>query len=156
MRHFDSFSVKLPITFPLLISGLLVSQHSGICTNKNVAGSSPHLLDFNFGMYKSNHVTDLCIPDAEMNDGVPASDEVELGDIPTRHRSLIWKTLKKASEFLEESIKLSTKTKSQVDNMLASLWPLISASITDKEDSSTDHDDQFSEHEDVGDTHGET
>lgn len=95
MRHANSFAVKLPIYLMRLICGLLVSQHPKILTSKHVDCLCPHLLDFNFSLYKSNHVTDLCILDAEI-DGVSSSDKVMIDDIPSRNMSLIWKTLKRA------------------------------------------------------------
>lgn len=116
-------------------------------------------LGFNFNLYKSNHVAYLCTPDAEF-EGVPTGDEISMNDIPSRIRSLIWKTLKKASYFLEESIKQSSDTKAHVDIMLASLRPLISTSSFDDAGSSFEPDEQTSvhsvEHEDDVEINDET
>lgn len=100
MRHVDSFVVQLSIFFPCLICGFLVSQNLNILTSKDAVGHFSNLLDFNFNFYNSNHVADLCAPKAEFEDA-PAGDEVVMNDIHSRNRSLIWKTLKKASYFLE-------------------------------------------------------
>lgn len=71
-------------------------------------------------------------------------NEVVFSDIPSRNRSLIWKTLKKASNFLDLSIKHSSETKTEMDKMLASLHLLISTSHSDSDDSLFDLDEQTS------------
>lgn len=63
MRHAFSFAVQLSISFPRLICGLLFHQHPDNLSGKDKPGLSPNLLDFNFSLYKINHVADLSFPE---------------------------------------------------------------------------------------------
>lgn len=118
-----------------------MSQHPDILTSKDIVGPSLHLLDFNFSLYNSNHVANVCAPVYE-SDGTPKCDEILIDDILLRNMSLIWKTLKMASNLLDVSIKPSSETHTQVDNMLASLRPLISTPWNDGAYMSTHDDNQ--------------
>lgn len=117
VRHANSITVKPHISFPHLISGLLVSQHLKILTSKDVASPSLHLLDVSTSTYTRAIVLHIF---------VPLMPSLVVSLLVMRSWWMIflqgighWKP----NIFLKSLSRKSSEAKEQVDNMLASLRP---------------------------------
>ncbi|XP_045822037.1 uncharacterized protein LOC123914921 [Trifolium pratense] len=59
--HGSSTAVKMPIAFPTLICGIILSQHPDICTNSDVLVSRPSALTMDFRLLEGKHAADIAV-----------------------------------------------------------------------------------------------
>ncbi|CAJ2629912.1 unnamed protein product [Trifolium pratense] len=59
--HGSSTAVKMPIAFPTLICGIILSQHPDICTNSDVPVSRPSALTMDFRLLEGKHAADIAV-----------------------------------------------------------------------------------------------
>ncbi|XP_045798482.1 uncharacterized protein LOC123892674 [Trifolium pratense] len=59
--HGSSTAVKMPIAFPTLICGIILSQHPDICTNSDVPVSRPSALTMDFRLLEGTHAADIAV-----------------------------------------------------------------------------------------------
>jgi len=62
MKHANSFPVKMPIAFPSLICGVILSQHPGIFSNSDVASKRESSLTLHYKMFVGTHVPNIVVP----------------------------------------------------------------------------------------------
>jgi len=108
MKHAQSFIVKMPIAFPSIICGVILSQHPGILTENDVACKRESPLSLHHKLFQGTNVTDIVITSINEN----ASSTSKEG---------ICKELKAMSKTLEETIRTSTERKISVDKMILTL-----------------------------------
>ncbi|XP_045822302.1 uncharacterized protein LOC123915204 [Trifolium pratense] len=59
--HGSSTAVKMPIAFPTLICGIILSQHPDICTNSDVPVPRPSALTIDFRLLEGTHAADIAV-----------------------------------------------------------------------------------------------
>jgi hypothetical protein len=59
LRHGKSGAVSLPIAFPTLLCGIIISQHPGIVSSDDVAKKRESPLIFHYKLFSNQHVPDI-------------------------------------------------------------------------------------------------
>jgi len=62
MKHVDFVAVKLPIAFPTLISGVIMSQHPTILYASNVLSKRESPLTLHYMLFVGTRVQDIGMP----------------------------------------------------------------------------------------------
>ncbi|XP_058726143.1 uncharacterized protein LOC131597464 [Vicia villosa] len=65
MKHAGSFSIKGPIAFPSLLSGIILDQYPNILNEHDVVCKRESPLAFHYKLFKGKHVPDIVMTSAE-------------------------------------------------------------------------------------------
>ncbi|XP_058746013.1 uncharacterized protein LOC131618874 [Vicia villosa] len=65
MKHAGSFSIKGPIAFPSLLSGIILDQYSNILNEHDVVCKRESPLAFHYKLFQGKHVPDIVMTSAE-------------------------------------------------------------------------------------------
>ncbi|XP_058753988.1 uncharacterized protein LOC131627173 [Vicia villosa] len=65
MKHAGSFSIKGPIAFPSLLSGIILDQYSNILNEHDVVCKRESPLAFHYKLFKGKHVPDIVMASVE-------------------------------------------------------------------------------------------
>ncbi|XP_058774795.1 uncharacterized protein LOC131649067 [Vicia villosa] len=65
MKHAGSFSIKGPIAFPSLLSGIILDQYPNILNEHDMVCKRESPLAFHYKLFKGKHVPDIVITSAE-------------------------------------------------------------------------------------------
>ncbi|XP_058733226.1 uncharacterized protein LOC131604827 [Vicia villosa] len=65
MKHAGSFSIKGPIAFPSLLSGIILDQYPNILNEHDVVCKRESPLAFHYKLFKGRHVLDIVMTSAE-------------------------------------------------------------------------------------------
>lgn len=105
MKHIAYYAVKMPITFPSLIYGVILSQHSSIIINSDSTCKRVPLLSFHYRLFACKHVPDIVVTS---------------GQTPSRstNRTSILAELKDTCKTLGETIKIYTKRKRKLERLI--------------------------------------
>lgn len=101
MKHVASYTVKMPIVFPSLICGVILSQHLSILINPDSTCKRDHPLLLHYRLFTRKHV-----PNIVMTSGQNPSRSTD--------RTCILDELKGTYKTLDETIKCCTKRKSKI------------------------------------------
>lgn len=144
MKHATSYAVKMPIAFPSLIWGLILSQHPSILINSdNTYKRDPPFL-FHYRLFTGKHVPDIVMTS---------------GQTPSRatNRTYILVELKDTCKTLDETIKSYTERKNKIEMLIKALpeeeWGLKGVEINEEEENedgfyASDDEDTTSSDED--------
>ncbi|XP_057452438.1 uncharacterized protein LOC130744265 [Lotus japonicus] len=112
LRHADTCVVKLPISFPSLLTEIILQQHPQIIRADEVAMPKGVPITLDHRLFMEPHVPDIAVPFSRTY--VPAS----VSDSDTK---AIIAELMDVSKALQETIKISTARKIKVDALLLKL-----------------------------------
>ncbi|XP_057443586.1 uncharacterized protein LOC130735691 [Lotus japonicus] len=137
MKHADTFAVKLPIGFPCLLCGIILSQHPQILLVDEVPSKKASLLTIDYRLLAGAHVSDVAGL-AEMTQGEGTSSQ-KTPETPIA-------ALIAVSEMLQDTITSCTLRKKNMDTLILQLTkgkrPLDdNAAANDQDDAGTSDDD---------------
>jgi len=61
MKHVHSLAVKVPIVFPSLICGIILSQHPGILVSNDVVSKRESHMSLHYKLFAGIHVPDIVV-----------------------------------------------------------------------------------------------
>jgi hypothetical protein len=108
MRHVQSFAVKMPIAFPHVICGIILSQYPWILAENDVASKRESPFSLHYKLFAGTHVPDIVMRSWK-----------EIASSTSKEG--IIEELKAMSKTLEETIRTSTERKICVDKMIVVL-----------------------------------
>ncbi|XP_050889545.1 uncharacterized protein LOC127094811 [Lathyrus oleraceus] len=108
LKHPSTFAVKMPITFPSLICGIVMSQHSGVLINSDATSKRESSISSHYRLFVGTHV-----PDIVMTSGKKY--------ITSTSRTRIIAELKDTCKTLDETIKACTEKKSMLEILINAL-----------------------------------
>ncbi|KAK2374760.1 hypothetical protein QL285_075700 [Trifolium repens] len=113
MKHAETYAVKLPIAFPCLITGMILSQYPNILYPDKAPTKKPQVQSFDYKLFAGTHVPDIVFP--KMKEAAEASDFM-----PRANKEDVLAELIQISKTLEQTIKTSTARKNHVNNLIKS------------------------------------
>lgn len=109
MKHDASYAVKMPITLPSLICGVILSQHPSILVSFDSVYKIDPRLSLHYRLFTGKHVPGIAIT-SEQTSSRPTT------------RTDILVELKDTCKTLEETIKICTKRKSKIEILIKALF----------------------------------
>ncbi|XP_050918943.1 uncharacterized protein LOC127136430 [Lathyrus oleraceus] len=108
IKHDASYAVKMPIAFPSLVYGVIMSQHPSILINSNSTCKRDPPLSLHYKLFTGKHVPNIVMT---------------FGQTPTRptNRICILAKLKDSCKTLDETIKTCTERKSKIKMLIKAL-----------------------------------
>lgn len=107
LKQNESYAIKLPISFPTLIFGILISQRLDIINSEDVEGASDSPLNFSYPLFARTNEGDL--PEVPLMPGTVISN--------------VLLELALVSKSLQEVIVTSTVHKNKVDELIQRMVP---------------------------------
>lgn len=108
MKHSTSYAVNMPMAFPSLICGIILSQHQSILISSNNICKRDPPLSLHYRLFSEKHV-----PDIVMTSG-------QTSYRPTT-RTYILAELKDTCKTLDETIKIYTERKRKIEMLIKAL-----------------------------------
>lgn len=108
MKHVTSYDVNMPIAFPSLICGVILSQHPSILISSDSICKRDHPFSLHYSLFTGKHV-----PEIIMTSGQTSSR-------PTT-RTNILDELKDTFKTLDETIKSCTERKCKLEILIKAL-----------------------------------
>lgn len=130
MKHVSSYAVKMPIAFPSLICGVILSQHPNILFNSDSTCKRAPLLSLHYRLFTRKHV-----PYIAMTSGHTSSKSTD--------RTSILTELKDTCKTLDETIKNFTKRKCKLEMLIKSLSEEKGGEKVDETCEEEDHEDKI-------------
>lgn len=59
LRHVNTYAINIPICFPHLINGFLLSIHQEVLADGEVVGPAPQIISLSYKLFQGSHVSDL-------------------------------------------------------------------------------------------------
>ena len=109
MKHANSFAVKLPIAFPSLLCGIILSQHPGILVSTDVPSKRESPLSLSYRLFEGTHVADIVMTSGK-----------EAGSSSTSKSHLIAE-LEDTCRALDETIRVSSEKKVRIEMLIKAL-----------------------------------
>ncbi|XP_058761206.1 uncharacterized protein LOC131634553 [Vicia villosa] len=101
MKHAGSFSIKGPIAFPSLLSGIILDQYSNILNEHDVVCKRESPLAFHYKLFQGKHVPDIVMTLAETSKSGASVSKAEVIAILKE----TWKELESRKMPLEQMIR---------------------------------------------------
>ncbi|XP_050875420.1 uncharacterized protein LOC127079051 [Lathyrus oleraceus] len=108
MKHVTSYDVKMPIAFPSLICGVILSQHPSILISSNNIGKRDPPLSLHYRIFTRKHVPEIIMAYGQTY------------YMPTT-RTCISAELKDTCKTLDETIKRCTRRKNKIEILIKAL-----------------------------------
>ncbi|XP_050875594.1 uncharacterized protein LOC127079227 [Lathyrus oleraceus] len=77
-KHASTNAVKLPITFPSMICGIILNQHPGILSSNDLPSRRKPALSVHYKLFEDSHVEDIVMTSAMKNPASKVGTIVEL------------------------------------------------------------------------------
>ncbi|XP_050896175.1 uncharacterized protein LOC127102898 [Lathyrus oleraceus] len=129
MKHVASYPVKLPIAFPYLICGVILSQHPSILINFDSTCKMDPSLSLHYRLFTRKHV-----PDIVMTSGHTSSRSTD--------RTIILTELEDTCKTLDENIKNYTESKCKLEMLIKALSEEEGGEKADRTDDEKDNKDR--------------
>ena len=108
VKHAESYAVKLPIAFPTILCGIMLSQHPNLLNNIDYVRKRESPLSLHYKLFEGTHV-----PDIVSTSGKAASGAVSKEDLIAE--------LKDTCKMLEVTIKANTEKKMELERLIKRL-----------------------------------
>ncbi|KAH1213170.1 hypothetical protein GmHk_14G041176 [Glycine max] len=108
VKHSESFAVKLPIAFPTVLCGIMLSQHPNILNNIDSVMKRESPLSLHYKLFEGTHV-----PDIVSTSGKAASGAVS--------KDALIAELKDTCKVLEATIEATTEKKMELERLITRL-----------------------------------
>ncbi|CAK8577756.1 unnamed protein product [Lathyrus sativus] len=142
MKHVGSFTVKLPITFPCLITGIILNQHPEVLHPQETPNKKDEPLTFNKKLFVETHVLDILVTKYQ---GETTGGNSSLVFKATRKDALL--ELMEVSKILQEIIAASIIRKRNVDELIKMLTK--EKDIKDEEKANSEEEEQYASDEEI-------
>ncbi|KAH1232756.1 hypothetical protein GmHk_09G025339 [Glycine max] len=109
IKHSESFAVKLPIAFPTVLCGIMLSQHPNILKNIDSVKKRESPLSLHYKLFEGTHVPDIVSTSGK----AAASGAVSKDDLIAE--------LKDTCKVLEATIKANTEKKMELERLIKRL-----------------------------------
>ncbi|KAH1226021.1 hypothetical protein GmHk_11G032782 [Glycine max] len=109
IKHSESFAVKLPIAFPTVLCGIMLSQHPNILNNIDSVKKRESPLSLHYKLFEGTHVPDIVSTSGK----AAASGVVSKDDLIAE--------LKDTCKVLEATIKANTEKKMELERLIKRL-----------------------------------
>ncbi|KAH1210446.1 hypothetical protein GmHk_15G044752 [Glycine max] len=109
VKHSESFAVKLPIAFPTVLCGIMLSQHPNILNNIDSVMKRESPLSLHYKLFEGTHVPDIVSTSGK----AAASSAVSKDDLIAE--------LKDTCKVLEATIKANTEKKMELERLIRRL-----------------------------------
>ncbi|KAL3006576.1 hypothetical protein AAZX31_08G286100 [Glycine max] len=109
IKHSESFAVKLPIAFPTVLCGIMLSQHPNILNNIDYVKKRESPLSLHYKLFEGTHVPDIVSTSGK----AAASGAVSKDDLIAE--------LKDTCKVLEATIKANTEKKMELERLIKRL-----------------------------------
>ncbi|KAH1265194.1 hypothetical protein GmHk_01G000949 [Glycine max] len=109
VKHSESFAVKLPIAFPTVLCGIMLSQHPNILNNIDSVMKRESPLSLHYKLFEGTHVPDIVSTSGK----AAASGAVSKDDLIAE--------LKDTCKVLEATIKATTEKKMELERLIKRL-----------------------------------
>ncbi|KAL5138123.1 hypothetical protein HKD37_10G028373 [Glycine soja] len=109
IKHSESFAVKLPIAFPTVLCGIMLSQHPNILNNIDSVKKRESPLSLHYKLFEGTHVPDIVSTSGK----AAASGAVSKDDLIAE--------LKDTCKVLEATIKANTEKKMELERLIKRL-----------------------------------
>ncbi|KAH1254259.1 hypothetical protein GmHk_04G010733 [Glycine max] len=109
VKHSESFAVKLPIAFPTVLCGIMLSQHPNILNNIDSVKKRESALSQHYKLFEGTHVPDIVSTSGK----VAASGAVS--------KDALIAELKDTCKVLEATIKATTEKKMELERLIKRL-----------------------------------
>ncbi|KAL5165618.1 hypothetical protein HKD37_18G050721 [Glycine soja] len=109
IKHSESFAVKLPIAFPTVLCGIMLSQHPNILNNIDSVKKRESPLSLHYKLFEGTHVLDIVSTSGK----AAASGAVSKDDLIAE--------LKDTCKVLEATIKANTEKKMELERLIKRL-----------------------------------
>ncbi|KAL5165765.1 hypothetical protein HKD37_18G050839 [Glycine soja] len=106
IKHSESFAVKLPIAFPTVLCGIMLSQHPNILNNIDSVKKRESPLSLHYKLFEGTHVPDIVSTSGK----AAASGAVSKDDLIAE--------LKDTCKVLEATIKANTEKKMELERLI--------------------------------------
>ncbi|XP_058777803.1 uncharacterized protein LOC131652043 [Vicia villosa] len=108
MKHVGTCAVKMPIAFPTLICGIIISQHRGILPGTDVIAKRESTLSLHFKLFTGKHVPNIAMTSTSTDPKITTKAEI-ISD------------LVEAFKELDEVIRVSSARKAKFEKMIKDL-----------------------------------
>ncbi|KAL5180198.1 hypothetical protein HKD37_01G001373 [Glycine soja] len=109
IKHSESFAVKLPIAFPTVLCGIMLSQHLNLLNNIDSVKKRESPLSLHYKLFEGTHVPDIVSTSGK----AAASGAVSKDDLIAE--------LKDTCKVLEATIKANTEKKMKLERLIKRL-----------------------------------
>ncbi|KAH1239295.1 hypothetical protein GmHk_08G023766 [Glycine max] len=114
VKHSESFAVKLPIAFPTVLCGIMLSQHPNILNNIDSVKKRESALSLHYKLFEGTHVPDIVSTSGKAAaSGAAASGAVS--------KDALIAELKDTCKVLEATIKATTEKKMELERLIKRL-----------------------------------
>ena len=108
IKHAGTCAIKMPISFPSLICGIILNQHPGILSGNDVVCKRESALTLHFKLFSGKHVPDIVLTSASSENKTSTKD-----DMITE--------LREACKELDDVIRVSSARKLTFEKMIKEL-----------------------------------
>ncbi|KAH1238767.1 hypothetical protein HKD37_08G023049 [Glycine soja] len=109
VKHSESFAVKLPIAFPTVLCGIMLSQHPNILNNIDSVMKRESPLSLHYKLFEGTHVPDIVSTSGKAAASGAVSKDALIAE------------LKDTCKVLEATIKATTEKKMELERLIERL-----------------------------------
>ncbi|KAH1188545.1 hypothetical protein GmHk_U059413 [Glycine max] len=109
VKHSESFAVKLPIAFPTVLCGIMLSQHPNILNNIDSVKKRESALSLHYKLFEGTHVPDIVSTSGKAATSGAVSKDALIAE------------LKDTCKVLEATIKATTEKKMELERLIKRL-----------------------------------
>ncbi|KAL5128034.1 hypothetical protein HKD37_14G040362 [Glycine soja] len=109
VKHSESFAVKLPIAFPTVLCGIMLSQHPNILNNIDSVKKRESALSLHYKLFEGTHVPDIVSTSGKAAASGAVSKDALIAE------------LKDTCKVLEATIKATTEKKMELERLIKRL-----------------------------------
>ncbi|KAH1232836.1 hypothetical protein GmHk_09G025411 [Glycine max] len=109
VKHSESFAVKLPIAFPTVLCGIMLSQHPNILNNIDSVKKRESPLSLHYKLFEGTHVPDIVSTSGKAAASGAVSKDALIAE------------LKDTCKVLEATIKATTEKKMELERLIKRL-----------------------------------
>ncbi|KAH1193973.1 hypothetical protein GmHk_19G054877 [Glycine max] len=133
VKHSESFAVKLPIAFPTVLCGIMLSQHPNILNNIDSVMKRESPLSLHYKLFEGTHVPDIVSTSGKAAASGAVSKDALIAE------------LKDTCKVLEATIKANTEKKMELERLIKRL----SESGIDEEEAAEEEEEAAEEEEEA-------
>ncbi|KAL5146856.1 hypothetical protein HKD37_06G016634 [Glycine soja] len=137
VKHSESFAVKLPIAFPTVLCGIMLSQHPNMLNYTDSVMKRESPLSLHYKLFEGTHVPDIVSTSVSTSGKAAASGAVS--------KDALIAELKDTCKMLEATIKATTEKKMELELLIKRL----SESGIDDEDAAEEEGEAAEEEEEA-------
>ncbi|KAH1225826.1 hypothetical protein GmHk_11G032648 [Glycine max] len=113
VKHSESFAIKLPIAFPTVLCGIMLSQHPNMLNYTDSVMKRESPLSLHYKLFEGTHVPDIVSTSVSTSGKAAASGAVS--------KDALIAELKDTCKVLEATIKANTEKKMELERMITRL-----------------------------------